>query len=103
MHKSMKHSKVYHFADDTNLFHSHCNLKSLRKQANEDLALLFDWLCADKLSLNSDKTEFILFHGRSAKKDRITLTINPTSHRVFRATPHIGPPIFSQQLLVRLP
>ena len=78
MHKSMKHSKVYHFADDTNLFHSHSNLKSLRKQANEDLALLFDWLCANKLSLNADKTEFILFHGRRAKKDRITLTINNT-------------------------
>ena len=71
MHKAMNHSQVYHFADDTNLFHSHSNLKSLRKQVNADLALLFDWLWANKLSLNEGKTKFIIFHGKRAKNERI--------------------------------
>jgi retron-type reverse transcriptase len=61
MHSAIKFSKVHHFADDTNLLFSHKNPKILRKRVNADLELLFDWLCANRLSLNVGKTEFVIF------------------------------------------
>ena len=51
------HSKAFEFnifADDTNLFYANANLVNLEK--------IFDWLAANKLSLNIDKTSFVLFH-----------------------------------------
>ena len=47
LHKSIHISKVYHFADDTNL---------------KDLKNLNQWLLANKISLNNTKTEIIHFH-----------------------------------------
>ena len=32
------------------------------KCRNKTLSLLYDWLCVNKLSLNTNKTKFILFH-----------------------------------------
>ena len=77
MHSAIKYSKVHHFADDTNLLFSHKNPKLLRKRVNSDLALLFDWLCANRLSLNVGKTEFVIFRpARSRRLNRVTLKIN---------------------------
>lgn len=77
MHRAVKHSIVHHFADDTNLLYSHKNPKILRKNMNEDLKLLFMWLCANRLSLNVSKTEFIIFRPPRTKLDeRITLSLN---------------------------
>ena len=61
MHKAVHASTVHHFADDTNLLCSGNNLKKLRKTMNKELPSLFVWLCANRLSLNVDKTEFIVF------------------------------------------
>ena len=58
-HSSVKHSIVHHFADDTNLLCSDKDPKIRKKKMNEDLKLLFEWLCANRLSLNVSKTEFI--------------------------------------------
>ena len=57
MHVAVKQSTIYHFADDTNLLLSCKSQKELRKKMNNDLKLLYDWLCANKLSLNVGKTE----------------------------------------------
>ena len=64
---SIKHSKTVHFADDTSLLNCNHSLKKLNKQVNHDLRLLNEWLRANKISLNADKTEIILFRS-SAKK-----------------------------------
>ena len=45
------------FADDTNLFYSHNNVKELFRTMNAELSHLNDWFCANKLSLNADKTK----------------------------------------------
>jgi retron-type reverse transcriptase len=50
------------FADDTNLFHTNANLVNLEITINRNLEKIFDWLAANKLSLNIDKTNFVLFH-----------------------------------------
>ena len=77
MNTAVKNSIVHHFADDTNLLFSHKDPKLLRKKMNEDLQLIFNWLCANRLSLNVSKTEFIIFKPpKKPLKNRITLRLN---------------------------
>ena len=64
MNLAVRDCTVHHFADDTNLLCSSTNLKNLKKIMNKELSLLFDWLCANRLSLNVGKTEFIIFKPR---------------------------------------
>ena len=58
---SMKHSKCILFADDTTVYHSSTNLNELIGLFEEDLVTLTDWFCANKLSLNVNKTNFLVF------------------------------------------
>ena len=79
MHLAMEHSIIYHFADDTNLLYSCKSFKVLRKNVNKDLQLLYDWLCANRLSLNAGKTEFIVFRpARHKTSERLTLKLHRT-------------------------
>ena len=49
----------------------------LRKNVNCDLKLIFQWLRANRLSLNVDKTEFIIFKPlRKSLIERTTLKLN---------------------------
>ena len=47
------------FADDTNLFYFHKNIKTLFQIVNSELKLVNEWLLANKLSLNAKKKCFI--------------------------------------------
>src|SRR6218665_2098176 len=53
--------KLIMFADDTNAFLSHNSLDVLFDIMNSDLCKLVEWFHINKLSLNSDKTNYILF------------------------------------------
>ena len=64
-----------HFADDTNLFHFGDSLSSVSADLNTDLSLLCDWLFANKISLNADKTEMVLFKSRRKTFDTEPLII----------------------------
>ena len=61
-------------ADDTQLFYSHNNIKELCRTINAELNHLNDWFCANKLSLNTDKTEYVLFH-KAKTKDNLPLVL----------------------------
>ena len=56
--------KFYLFADDTNLLYSDKNLKSLESTVNDELCKLYDWLIANKLSLNIKKSNYVIFRPR---------------------------------------
>ena len=74
---ALKNCSVFHFADDTNLLFNSKNPNSLHKVINEELNILFDWLCANRLSLNALKTEFIIFRPPRANLDkRVPLRLN---------------------------
>ena len=64
------------FADDTNLFYSHNDVKELFQTMNAELSLndLNDWFCANKLSLNTDKTKYVLFH-KAKSRDNLPLVL----------------------------
>ena len=73
-------SSAFHFADDTFLKYSSSSEKNIRKNMNKDLDDLFEWLCANRLSLNVSKTEFIIFKPpKKSLSDRITLALNGTT------------------------
>ena len=57
------------FADDTNPFYSHNNVKELFRTMNVELSHLNDWFGANKLSLNTDKTKYVLFHKAKSKNN----------------------------------
>ena len=62
------------FADDTNLFYSHNNIKILFKNANDELEKHLQWFKANKLSLNEGKTKFTLFQ-KPRDKDNLLLQL----------------------------
>ena len=49
------------FADDTNLFCTGPNLHDIACQINQEIKIIYSWVKANKLSLNIDKTNFMLF------------------------------------------
>ena len=57
----MEHSKVRHFADDTNLLYINKSLKKINRKINHDLSRIVHWLRANKISLNTSKTEIVIF------------------------------------------
>ena len=62
LHYAIKHCSVYHFADDTNLLNINSSPKRMQKLVNLDLKFLYQWLLANKISLNCSKTELIFSH-----------------------------------------
>ena len=62
------------FADDTNLFFSHKNIKYLFQAVNSELGKVFQWFNANKLSLNKDETKYTFFH-KAREKDNIPLKL----------------------------
>ena len=77
MHNALQLCVVHHFADDTNLLYSNKDPKIIKKVMNNELKLLFEWLCANRLSLNVGKTEFIIFRPpKRVLHKRIILSLN---------------------------
>ena len=67
LHDAIKYCMVHHFADDTNLLLFDSSLKSLRKKINID----------NKISLNTKKTEYILFtHKQKSVNFNLNLKLN---------------------------
>ena len=69
------------FADDTNLFCSDNNIRTLFETAKEELSQINDWFLANKLSLNVEKVKYILFHKLidQEKKNKLIPSNLPTS------------------------
>ena len=61
LHVAIKHCKVHHFADDTNLLIINKSLKRLNKLLNIDPKNFTNWLNANKISMNVSKAELISF------------------------------------------
>ena len=65
------------FADDTNIFLQDQNLQCLELKLNEELNKLNQWLQLNySLSLNIDKTNFLIFHPPQLKKNSFNLKIS---------------------------
>ena len=52
----------YLFADDTNIYYESDSLNELERTVNKELDKLYLWLNVNRLSLNIEKTNFLIFH-----------------------------------------
>ena len=76
LHKAIRYYKEHHFADDTNLFHTNKSVKNLNKLVNHDMKQLNNWLNANKISLNIEKTELVVFKSpRKVLSDEIKIIL----------------------------
>ena len=67
----------HHFADDSNLFYENEDLLDLESNINQELVNINVWLCANKLSLNIEKSNFVIFHPHQKKIEiDVSLSIN---------------------------
>ena len=69
------------FADDTNVFIAGKNLKNIVSKMNNGLVEIVDWLKANRLSLNVNKTNFMLFN-RNNKINTSDLNININGNKI---------------------
>ena len=69
--------QFYIFADDTNIYFEADNLDNLESTINKELKKLRIWLIVNRLSLNIDKTNFVIFHPfNKPLKQKITLKMH---------------------------
>ena len=59
--------KVHLFADDTNHLYADKSLWALQNKVNAELSKVYDWLIANKLSLNIEKSNFFCYFLTKAK------------------------------------
>ena len=70
MHRCIKNSTTFHFADDTNLLYipkKKLRNRNIVRLLNKDLKVLNNWLKANKISLNSSKTKLIVFRKKTTQ------------------------------------
>ena len=91
LHIALRFSLVNLFADDTMLFLKNESLKTISKQANIDLKLLMNWLKANKISLNTSKTEMLIFRSIRKKLDyEVKIKINGHRLRPSNVVKYLG-------------
>jgi hypothetical protein len=66
------------FADDTNLFLYNKNLLTLNKMCNRSLAIINEWLIANKLTLNIAKSKYCIFGHSAPLEFKFTVTLHNT-------------------------
>ena len=59
-----KYLTFYLFADDTNIYFESPELSKIEKVVNRELRKVRKWLEANRLALNVDKTNFVIFHSQ---------------------------------------
>lgn len=70
---------VFLFADDTNLLYADKNLGSLEVTINKELTSVYNWLMANKFSLNTKKSNFVIFRPHQ-KRMNFDVTIKLFDH-----------------------
>ena len=83
LHNAVPNSVVFHFADDTNLLNVSDSPKKMQKQINYDLKMVYEWLLANKISLNCSKTELIIFHKRENAVRHFEYKIKLNGKKIF--------------------
>lgn len=51
------------FADDTKVFHAEQNLQALENIINQELVVVSNWVVTNRLTSNTQKTDYMLFAG----------------------------------------
>jgi len=79
LHQCINNSTSFHFADDTNLLYipnKKVRNTNITRRLNIDLKSLNNWLMANKISLNSSKTELIVFRKNNVPIPNLKIKLN---------------------------
>ena len=68
-------SLILSFADDTSMIVNNSDINTLYANANREIAKLYNWFCANKLSLNANKTKYMIIRSPYSKVDLSDLNI----------------------------
>ena len=82
--------KLDFFADDTNLFLHGKLLGELEITANNVVNELTQWMAANKLSINIDKTCYSIFGSKNKPKKEIKLLVNNTTIKNLNCSKYLG-------------
>lgn len=63
------------FADDAVIYYSHYNIAHLYNDMQHDLNLVHDWLYNNLLTINIDKTKYMIFHSHQKNVDLSNQTL----------------------------
>ena len=74
------------FADDTSVFISNSNLTTKYQRANEDLNSIYNWLSANKLSINFTKTKYVMFRTLRSKPPPSNLSLSIHGKKIERVS-----------------
>ena len=66
---TVNNAKLISFADDTTLYITHECFEDLYINLYDDVVTVLDWFNANKLSINMDKTKYMLFHPTNKKRE----------------------------------
>ena len=80
----------YLFADDTNIYCESDNLYKLQRTVNKELRKVKLWLDVNKLSLNIDKTNFIIFKSPHLPSDAVSIKIGNLPIKQSRYVKYLG-------------
>ena len=79
------------FADDTNLFFCNHSISELEYIINQELVHLSTWFKSNKLSLNVNKTNYILFRNKGKRvKDKLNIVIDGININEVNNTKFLG-------------
>ena len=61
LNRAVTFSCIRHFADDANIIYSHKSIRKINQRINYDLRNIVVWLRTNRIALNTDKAEIVLF------------------------------------------
>ena len=73
---SLKHCKVTLYADNSVIYCSATSPDNMQSRLNEDLQVLTQWFCTNKLPINVSKCKFILLGHSSRPGDFFSLSLS---------------------------
>ena len=90
-YKSSRLFDFHLFADDSNLFYANKSITDLEPILNKELLSVHEWLCANKLVLNIEKSSIIIFHPPKKKLcHQIKIMINAKILKQEQSTKYLG-------------
>lgn len=78
------------YADDTSILIKANSLKELESKSNEVIAKLFSWFSFNKLAVNFEKTNYIIFATKNNMNKEIKLKYNETYLKSVKAIKFLG-------------
>ena len=66
------------FADDTFLCAQNADMEMLEKEVNVEINKVYEWLAANKLTLNISKSKFMIISNKKSSLDNFQVSINDT-------------------------